>query len=37
MNIKSIKTMVERISNQYTNVINNVLNIILLTFSVHVR
>lgn len=32
MNIKSIKTMVERISNQYTNVINNVLDIILLTF-----
>lgn len=36
MNIKSIKTMVERISNQYTNVINNVLDILLLTFfSLH--
>lgn len=36
MNIKSIKTTVERISNQYTNVINNVLDILLLTFfSLH--
>lgn len=36
MNIKSIKTMVERIPNQYTNVINNVVDILLLTFfSLH--